>query len=247
MKTPPILLDRSRQVAVQIHEILRERILSVELVPGALLVRGAIQEEFGVSQTPVRDALLRLQEEGLVDIFPQHATLVSQIDLDHARQAQFLRLSLELEILRRLAGDAPEETAAALGEVLRQQERVADPATHHLFDALDREFHRVLYERSGNLGLWRVMRSRSTHLDRLRRLNLPMPGKLQAVLRDHEAIVKAVRSGNELGAAEEAMRHHLSGTLAIVDAISAQYPEFIRREEAQGWDQQRAAFGAYRR
>ena len=68
MRPSTIVLDRSRQVAVQVYEILRERILAVELAPGALLVRGDIQEEFGVSQTPVRDALLRLQEEGLVDI-----------------------------------------------------------------------------------------------------------------------------------------------------------------------------------
>lgn len=246
MKTPPILLDRSRQVAVQIHEILKERILAVELMPGALLVRSAIQEEFGVSQTPVRDALLRLQEEGLVDIFPQHATRVSRIDLNHARQAQFLRLSLELEAVRRLAAESAAETASALRDVLRRQEQIADPATYDRFDALDREFHRVLYERSGNLGLWRVMRTQSTHLDRLRRLNLPMPGKMQAVLRDHDAIVKAVESANKSGAAEDATRRHLSGTLAIVDAISAQYPEFMRPEEAYGWEQQRMAFGMYR-
>ncbi len=245
MKTSPILLDRSRQVAVQIHEILRGRILTVELAPGALLVRGAIQEEFGVSQTPVRDALLRLQEEGLVDIFPQHATLVSRIDLDHARQAQFLRLSLELEALRRLAAEAPKETAAALDEILRRQEAVADPATYDRFDALDREFHRVLYERSGNLGLWRVMRTRSTHLDRLRRLNLPMPGKMQGVLQDHHAIVRAMGEGNACGAAEEAMRHHLSGTLAIVATISAQYPEFIVNDEAHPADRPRMASGSH--
>ena len=110
MRPSTIVLDRSRQVAVQVYEILRERILAVELAPGALLVRGDIQEEFGVSQTPVRDALLRLQEEGLVDIFPQHATLVSRIDIGHARQAQFLRLSLELEAVRRLAADSPAKT-----------------------------------------------------------------------------------------------------------------------------------------
>lgn len=231
MRPSTIVLDRSRQVAVQVYEILRERILAVELAPGALLVRGDIQEEFGVSQTPVRDALLRLQEEGLVDIFPQHATLVSRIDIGHARQAQFLRLSLELEAVRRLAADSPAETAAELAEVLEQQDRVADPSTHDRFDALDRDFHRVLYARSGNLGLWRMMRTRSTHLDRLRRLNLPMPGKMQAVLEDHRAIVRAVEAGNRSGEAEQAMRRHLSGTLAMVDAISDRYPEFVLRDD----------------
>lgn len=225
-----IMLDRSRQVAVQVYEILRDRIASVKLTPGTVLSRSDLQDEFGVSQTPVRDALLRLQEEGLVDIFPQHATLVSRIDIAHARQAQFLRLSIELEAVRRLACETPHETATALAEVLDQQKAVADQATYDRFDALDRDFHHVLYLRSGNLNLWRVMRTQSTHLDRLRRLNLPMPGKLQAVLRDHQAIVDAVRTGNVAQAAEEAMRTHLSGTLAMVDAIRAQYPDYIQGE-----------------
>lgn len=228
--TSMVMLDRSRQVAVQVYEILKERIASVTLTPGTVLSRLELQDEFGVSQTPVRDALLRLQEEGLVDIFPQHATLVSRIDIAHARQAQFLRLSIELEAVRRLASEAATETAAALADVITQQEEVADPHTHDRFDALDRAFHQLLYLRTGNLNLWRVMRTQSTHLDRLRRLNLPMPGKMQAVLRDHRAIVDAVRSGNAGQTAEEAMRKHLSGTLAMVDAIRVQYPEYIQGE-----------------
>src|SRR4051794_34004021 len=103
-------LDRSRQVALQVHEILRERILKVELVPGTVLSRASLQLEFGVSQTPVRDALMRLQEEGIVDVYPQYATVVARIDVDHARQAQFQRLSIELEAVRRLAEEAPAET-----------------------------------------------------------------------------------------------------------------------------------------
>ncbi|RYD21139.1 MAG: GntR family transcriptional regulator, partial [Spirochaetia bacterium] len=99
-------LDRSRQVALQVHEILRERILNVQLVPGTVLSRASLQLEFGVSQTPVRDALMRLQEESLVDVYPQYATVVAKIDVDHARQAQFLRLSIELEAVRRLTTDA---------------------------------------------------------------------------------------------------------------------------------------------
>lgn len=103
------VLDRSRQVAAQIHEILKKRIMVLELAPGTVLSRAALQIEFGVSQTPVRDALMRLQDERLVEIYPQYATVVSAIDLEHARQAQFLRLSIELEAVRRLAQERPED------------------------------------------------------------------------------------------------------------------------------------------
>ncbi len=92
------------------------------------------------------------------------------------------------------------------------------------FDSFDRDFHRVLFERSGILGLWAsgplwaTVRRLSVHLDRLRRLILPMPGKLETVLADHRTIIEAVRSG-EPEKAVAAMRKHLSGTLSIIDLI----------------------------
>ncbi len=222
------VLDRTRQVAHQIHEILRDRILSVELVPGTILSRASLQMEFGVSQTPVRDALMRLEEEGIVEVFPQYATVVARIDIDHARQAQFLRLSIELEAVRRLTAECPVQIAGELEEVLARQRQVATPQTYDLFDTLDKDFHRKIYARAGILNLWSTVRRQSVHLDRLRRLNLPMPGKMQNVLKDHQEIVGAIQSGRP-ESAESAMRRHLSGTLSIIDLISNQFPDYVRK------------------
>lgn len=235
LKNNVMTLDRSRQVAVQVHEILKARILTVALEPGAPLSRTALQDEFGVSVTPVRDALLRLQEDGLVDIYPQYATRVSRIDVNHARQAQFLRLSVELEAIRRLIAESPAETASALEHILKQQERSADPATYDRFDAFDKDFHRVLYTRSRNPELWKVVREKSVHLDRLRRLNLPMPGKMQSLLADHHEIVKAIRNA-DVETAAAAMRKHLSGTLSIIEAIQLRFPDFIHDDGVRGGD-----------
>ncbi|MBB5574272.1 MULTISPECIES: FCD domain-containing protein [Rhizobium] len=230
MKVNPkeFALDRSRQVAPQILEILRSRILSMSLPPTTVLSRISLQSEFNVSQTPVRDALIRLEEEGLVEVYPQYATVVARIDIDNAVEAHFLRLSIELEAVRRLTAESPEETAAALRQVLVRQEHVMSPETYDLFDGLDKDFHRVLFERAGILGLWATVRRQSVHLDRLRMLNLPMPGKQQQVIADHHAIVDAVQSGK----AEEAvaaLRKHLSGTLSIIDLICEKYPDYVSR------------------
>jgi DNA-binding GntR family transcriptional regulator len=221
-------LDRSRQVAPQILEILRSRILSMNLPPTTVLSRVSLQNEFNVSQTPVRDALIRLEEEGLVEVYPQYATMVARIDMDHAVQAHFLRLSVELEAIRRLTADSPAETAAELEEILKRQETLGSPTTFDPFDALDKEFHRVLFERTGILGLWATVRRQSVHLDRLRRLNLPMPGKLDTVINDHHHVVDAVRSGAP-ETAVAALRKHLSGTLSIIDIICEKYPDYVRR------------------
>ncbi len=222
-------LDRSRQVALQVYEILRDRILKVELTPGTVLSRSALQLEFGISQTPVRDALMRLQEEGIVDVYPQYATVVARIDVDHARQAQFLRLSIELEAVRQLTDERAEETAAELSEILARQRALASPETYDAFDDIDRDFHRHLYEKSGIAQLWANVRRQSVHIDRLRRLNLPMPGKMQTVLSEHQAIVEGIASGRS-AAAVAALRKHLSGTLSIIDVISAEFPDYIREK-----------------
>ena len=103
----------------QVFDRLREAILSLELTPGTTLSRTTLATQFGVSSTPIRDALMRLEEEGLVEVFPQHATVVSPIDLTLAHQAHFLRRSLELEIVRSLALSPDPRLIARLGEFER--------------------------------------------------------------------------------------------------------------------------------
>jgi DNA-binding GntR family transcriptional regulator len=225
---PSVRLDRSRQVAPQIEEILRQRILSLALKPNELLSRAALQAEFNVSLTPVRDALMKLGQEGLVDIYPQHATFVARIDLAAARQAHFLRMAIEIEAVRRIAtGDAAVSVAAKLAPFLADQRRHAAPDESEAFSAADRGFHKVLYEAADIPDLWDVVRRQSGHIDRLRRLNLPLPGKIEAVLRDHESLVAAIERRDPEGAAA-VMRRHLSGTLSIVDEIRQRYPDFLR-------------------
>src|SRR5258706_13873276 len=96
MREPP-RLDRSRHAAPQVLDYLRERIIALELPPGIVLSRADLAAQFGLSQTPVRDALIRLEEEGLVEVFAQHKTVVSRIDVRSAQQAHFLRRPLERE------------------------------------------------------------------------------------------------------------------------------------------------------
>jgi DNA-binding GntR family transcriptional regulator len=223
----PERLERGRQAAPQVFERLREAILSFTLTPGTTLSRTALAAQFGVSSTPIRDALMRLEEEGLVEIFPQHATVVSPIDLPLAQQAHFLRRSLELEIVRSLALDPDPQLVARLNGVLAQQQALLEAEGFEDFVSTDHAFHQHLYEAAGMHDLWHLVRSRSGHIDRLRRLHLPTPGKAQSIVQHHKLIVQAIAAGKP----DEAQRHlrdHLSGTLAHVDEIRARYPGYVR-------------------
>ena len=228
-RIPAIRLERSRQAAPQVFEALRELILSLELEPGTVLPRAELAERFGLSQTPVRDALTRLGEEGLVDIFPQHATVVSRIDAGAAQRAHFLRRSIELEIVRELAGRpaaAQGPLLAGLRELVARQSRAVAAQDYVAFRQADQAFHREMYDAAGLHDLWELVRQRSGHIDRLRHLHLPAKGKAQAILRDHKAIVDAIEAG-DAGAAQDALRAHLAGTLTFVDEVRRKHPAWV--------------------
>lgn len=219
-------LDRARQAAPQVFERLRNAIIALELPPGASLSRAELAGQFGVSSTPVRDALMRLEEEGLVDVFPQHATVVSQIDVDRAQQAHFLRQALELEIVRLLAEDPDPALIIRLDHAIALQQQFAKAGDFESFIAADNDFHAQLYTAAGKQDLWMLVRSRSGHIDRLRRLHLPSPGKAQNIVRHHKLITRAIEAG-EADAAQQHLREHLSGTLSELDTIRSHHPEYL--------------------
>lgn len=223
---PKIRLDRTRLAAPQVLEKLRDAILSLELAPGTVLARQELADRFGVSQTPVREALLRLSEEGLVDVFPQHATLVSRIDIAAARQAHFLRRAIELELVHQLALEAPEGLVEQMKARIAQQAALSAAQRYGEFVGADRAFHHLMYEAAGVPDLWELVGRVSGHVDRLRRLHLPTAGKTEAILRDHRAIVRGIER-QDPAAAQAALRKHLSGTLSAVDEICRQYPDYV--------------------
>ena len=223
---PAARLDRERQAAPQVFEQLREMITSISLPPGAMLSRAALAEQFGLSLTPIRDALMRLHEEGLVDVFPQHATVVSRIDVKLAQQAHFLRQSLELEIVRMLALEHDPRLIGKLNATIMLQQQFAKAGDFANFSATDNEFHRQLYAAADKQELWALVRSRGGHIDRLRRLHLPTPGKAQDIVRHHKLITKAI-AARDATAAQDCVRAHLSGTLGYLPKIRSRFPEYL--------------------
>jgi DNA-binding GntR family transcriptional regulator len=222
-----IPLDRARRAAPQVYEWLRDRIITLEYAPGTTLSRTDLVRRFGLSQTPIRDALMRLSGEGLVDIFPQSTTRVSAIDLRQAIQTHFMRRSLEIEIVRQLALAADKPYVPRLKALVEEQRAQYAGADITGFEASDRAFHRVLYEGANVPDLWTLIRDRSGHIDRLRRLDLPSPGKIEQILASHTGIVDAI-AASDPGAAQARLREHLSGTLSHIDDIRDAHPSYVK-------------------
>jgi len=223
----PRPLDRSRHAAPQVFEHLRELIVAMRIAPGTVLQRADLAAQYGLSQTPIRDALIKLGEEGLVDIFPQHATVVSAVNVTMARQAHFLRRSIELEIVHTLARTADAALVTRLRDSIELQKVLAERENYADFVSADQAFHRQMYEAAQVPELWAMVRRQSGNLDRLRNLHVPIPGKARRVIGDHTAIVDAIAAGDP-AAAQAALREHLSGTLSHLDDIRARFPHYLK-------------------
>jgi GntR family transcriptional regulator, rspAB operon transcriptional repressor len=212
--------------AARAYAGLRARIVSLDLLPDTVLSRAEIAKEYGVSQSPVREAIQKLEQEGLVVSYPKSKTLVTRIDVEQARVTQFLRLSVEVEIAKALVRRQDPDLLLPSSRILRMQKLAGEDHDIPEFTALDWLFHQSLFQAAGVVSLWHMISGRSGHIDRLRRLNLPDPGKMSAVLGSHERILAAIRKGS-LEEAEAQTREHLSGTLASLPTIMAAHPDYF--------------------
>ncbi|WP_306319790.1 MULTISPECIES: GntR family transcriptional regulator [unclassified Streptomyces] len=216
----------------RVHALLRARITSLELPPGAPLSENELAAELDVSRTPVREALILLGEESLVDIFPKLGTFVSRISVDAVLEAQFMREALELAALREAVKRAEAEDIAALRAILDAQGAALKAADDDAFFEQDEDFHRRLMEASGHRTLWRTVTTAKAHLDRARRLSLPLPRRIEHLIDEHRAVVDALEQ-RDAARAEEALRGHLQGVFDDIGTIQAERPElFVEPDES---------------
>ncbi|SFG92812.1 DNA-binding transcriptional regulator, GntR family [Palleronia marisminoris] len=223
-------LDRTRHIAPQIADYLREQIMSIELVPGTPISRAALQQQFGLSQTPVRDALQKLEEEGLITVYPQHATLVSKIDMSLSRQIHFMRRAIESDAVRLLAEKPQPEIIRALRTANENLSIMRDRNDAPEFQKADKAFHRTIFDHARILDVWQILQRKSGHLDRVRLLALPSLG-MSRVVRLHDQIVDCIEGGDGEAAAA-AMREHMSRTPKMGEMVAEIHPEYV--ENASG-------------
>ncbi len=224
---PPVSGRDGRLTTVQqIYTDLRRLIIDLTLPPGTLISKNDVADRYGVSQTPVREALILLEEDGLVDIFPQSRTEVSRIDIQHAREVHFLRLSVEIEVARVLSQIIDEEGLKKLKAWIARLTTELEAGDQPSFRLTDNSFHEEMFRLAKIAGVTRMIERKRGHYDRLRGLYLLEQGRRLNVINEHGEIFKALKNHDEK-AAEDAVRNHLGKSLAIVDQIRDRHPDFF--------------------
>jgi DNA-binding GntR family transcriptional regulator len=222
--------DRRGPARLAVYAALRDAIVRAELPPGGRLSENELAEQFGVSRTPIREALGRLRDDRLVEVVPQLGTFVSRISAQAVSDAQFIREALECAAVRAAAEQAGEEGLAALEENLRSQERAEENGDIDAWYLLDDSYHRTLCDLSGHPAVWVVSERAKSHLNRLRRISLTVPDYVPSMIVEHREVADAVER-HDPDAAEAALRHHLRMVLREVPRIREQHPDYF--EEAR--------------
>ena len=178
----------------QTLDTLRRRIISLQLPPGEPLSENELAQELGVSRTPVRESLILLREEGLVQVFPQIGSFVSLVDLGRVAEAQFVREAIECASLKDAGGGRRRDRRAA-GDPGSQRDAEASGDVEEFF-RLDEDFHRELLRLAGHESAWTAVNSAKAHLDRARRLSLIDTRPVSTLIEQHTAVVDALEANN---------------------------------------------------
>jgi DNA-binding GntR family transcriptional regulator len=221
-----VLPMRRQTIGVQIRAILRREIIKGLLLPRSLLSEQDLSQRFGVSRTPVREALIKLAEENLVETYPQYGSFVAPIKLRDVFDSQFVREALECAAIERAVERIDAAQSKALTLVLDRQRALhrADD-TDGFFEA-DERMHALIVEIAGHPQAWRQVENAKAQMDRVRHLTVRLPRKQSSVLAEHGAIVDRL-IGRDRAGAIEAMRVHLRGLFRSVEILKSENASYF--------------------
>jgi DNA-binding GntR family transcriptional regulator len=218
---------RSGQTAADvIHAKLRDDILTLRRLPGSPVFEKDVGEEFGVSRTPVREALLRLADERLIEITPKSGIFVSRIPVDILADAFAAREALELMLVEKATRHARPSQITAMHAIIQLQHEYIESNDAAGFHESDEALHRTIAETAGHAGVWGMILQIKVQLDRLRRLTLPRLGRIEYVVHEHERIVEGIASG-EPTRAIGAMREHIGSLRVVLGEIRNLNPDYF--------------------
>lgn len=198
----------------KVYESLKEDILFMKIKPGEAIGEVEIANKFGVSRTPVRDAIRRLESDGLVEVKSHIGTYVTLIDLDQIADVIYMREKIEKCIIIDLIENVRQKGCLKIFSNIEKQRELleSDLEPEELavkFMILDNEFHKLLFELTGRIGIWEYLQNIQHHYDRFRIfVDQGDKVKLTKLFNEHRMLAKYMRD-NDLEKIDEIFENHL--------------------------------------
>ena len=217
---PPLTVELPKSLSTLVEERLRDAIVNAELAFGQPLTEDAIGASLGVSRTPMREALTRLEQQGLVVIVPKKGTFVFQPTLEDVEQLASFRLMLETGAVERCLDGAAEATLAEMRAACAAMAAARRDGDAKAYARADTAFHAAFFAHCGNAHLAHAYRTISGRVAALRaHLSVPHREQQDLSFGEHQAMIDAF-AARELPALAELLRRHILRALgAYAEAL----------------------------
>ena len=206
-------------LADEAYFAIREMIVSLELRPGAVVDERALIDRLGIGRTPTREALRRLAQEKLVEVFPRRGTFVTKVEIHDLGAVSEVRLVLESEAARRAAERATDADLAKLAALVDELDPDAGLAQPALVE-LDERIHRAIYRAARNPFLEAALEQHYLLSLRLWYLALDRARELESAVQEHRELLLAIIA-RDPERAERLMREHVEGFAAAMRRVLA--------------------------
>lgn len=210
------------------YQILKENILYLELKPGEELKEAKIAEALQMSRTPIREAIILLKHDKLIETFPQSGTFVTKIDEKKFKYGRMLRVFVETKILEMSCVNMTEEYRERLKQNMEQQEYVLKTSRNYReFRRLDKEFHEIIAEGAQYSEFLEVMTNNFYDYIRIRELNFKNILKDDIMYEGHRRIYEVIKNRTP-EKAEEAIQKHYSIVAQRVEKLIEENPSYFQ-------------------
>lgn len=217
-------LEPGKSVGPQVYRIIRAQILHGDLAPGTPISESLISRNLLVSRQPVREAFIKLRDEGLVEVRPQRGTFVSKISINAVNEARFIREAIEADIVKILIEKSNSRLVSELRTMIQMQKDLSKTELAKFIE-LDDKFHQHLVTLSGMSVAWKVISSMKAQFDRVRYLSSTLK-PMQRLIKQHEALVDAIEKKDPV-MADQAIRYHLREVIRDIPMIVSMHPEIF--------------------
>lgn len=220
-KLSPIKLDSYQPLREVVCETLRDAIRKGKLKPGERLMESQLAEDLGVSRTPVREAIRKLELEGYVIMMPRRGTYVANLSIRDVNEVFEIRTSLDSLASGLAAERITDEELERLQRLLVAIGGYIEENDMDKIVECDTEFHDLLYQASRNSRLVGIIFNLREQLTRFRSTSMAFPGRLKATLEEHRRIVEAIAQGDVAEARAAAEYHMEKSEQTLLESMEA--------------------------
>jgi DNA-binding GntR family transcriptional regulator len=220
--------DEAPLMTDQVYEAIRRDILCCALAPGAAISEASLANRYGYGKSPVRLALSRLRQEGLVSASPRRSFAVSTITLRDVHELYGLRLVLEPAAARLAAGRVDVRALKKVDAICRRGYVPGEPSSTLRFLDANRAFHMSIAQASGNLRLVRLLGQVFDETTRVMHIGLGLRNRSVEMQHEHDSLLSALESGDGQSASRIA-EEQVAASRDMVLAALVQSPELLDR------------------